>query len=102
MNENHPLYGVNKSELIQMARSAGLGNPGRDLSREELIELLETGDEKVEDRLERWRRAMQEHIKKNRRRMLSQLPNCNGKCRTFGCPDVVVTRCWRNFSKDMV
>jgi hypothetical protein len=111
-DERELLGGLNTTELVQIARSAGLGNVGQDLEREELIDLIVEGVEPEDgcdegeliepDRLERWRRAMERHISKNRKRLLSQLPGCNGKCTEFGCPDLIVTRCWDGFSRDMV
>jgi hypothetical protein len=99
MNE---LFELNKTELIQMCRRAGMGDVSRELSREEIIDLLVEGDEEGDDELSPWRRAMEAHIRANKKRLLSQLPGCNGKCTTFGCPDLIVTRCWDGFSQDMV
>lgn len=99
------LEGVSKSELIQMARNAGLGNLGRDLEPEEIIDALLTADG-PEDApscpLEGKRIKIQRHIDKNRNRLLSQLPGCDGCCTTFGCPDLVVVRCWEGFHRDML
>jgi len=95
---------LNKSELIQMARAAGLGNLGRNLSRRKIAEALvgaEAG-EIEQDALQEWRELMEAHIDKNRKRLLSQLPGCTGCCTTFGCPDVIVARCWDGFSRDML
>lgn len=33
-------------------------------------------------------------IQKNLSRLRTQLPQCNGKCTEFGCPDGVVTNCY--------
>jgi len=93
---------MNQTELRQLCRDAGLGNVGADLDRETLIRILEEEEDIPEGPLEKWRILMERHIDQNRRRLLSQLPGCDGKCTTFGCPDVIVTRCWRGFKNDMV
>lgn len=99
--------GVNHSELVQMARGAGLGNISRfmltgDELRDLLFNLAEPEDLAHEDPLEPWRRAMEDHIQRYKRRLLSQLPGCDGTCTTYGCPDLIVTRCWNGFKNDMV
>jgi hypothetical protein len=98
---------LNRSELVQVARAAGLGNVSRDSSPAELVELICTEEGLPVDRLQERRRAMQAHIEKHKNRLLSQLPGCTGKCTTFGCPDLIVMRCWGDgrttgFSRDML
>ena len=93
---------LNKTELVQMARSAGLGNVGHHLSRDEIIELIVDGEDADQDHLEEWRARIERHIFRNRKRLLSQLPGCNGKCKTYGCPDIIVTKCWEGFRRDML
>ena len=93
---------LNKSELIECARRYGLGDIGRETEREEIIDLIINSDDEHTDDLNSWREDIEAHIDKNRRRLLSQLPNCNGKCTEFGCPNLIVTRCWEAFSKDMI
>ena len=103
--ERELLSGLNKSELIQMARAAGLGNLGRDLSEDEIIDAILNADgpEDVQTcPLEGKRAKVERHINKNRRRLLSQLPGCDGTCTTFGCPDLVVVRCWEGFRHDIL
>lgn len=96
------LGAMNRSELVQLARSAGLGNVSRDRSVEELVDLV-YGDEMTElDKLDMWRHKIEAHIKRFRNRLLSQLPGCDGRCTTYGCPDLIVTRCWEGFSRDML
>ena len=106
MSDDHALLeGVNKSELIQMARSAGLGNLGRDLPEREIIEAIveaASPEEAPSCPLEGRRRKVERHIEKNKRRLLSQLPGCNGRCVTYGCPDVIVVRCWEGFRNDIL
>ena len=98
---------MNRSELVQTARSAGLGNVSRDSSRESLVTLLLTEEGLSVDALQSRRAAMQAHIERHRNRLLSQLPGCSGRCTTFGCPDLIVMRCWGDgrttgFSRDML
>lgn len=99
---SHPLDALNLTELIALCRQAQLGNLGRHLSREELYAALEDeifpGDCPLEER----RDLMQAHITKNYRRLRTQLPGCDGKCTTFGCPDIIVQRCWLGFKDDMI
>ena len=97
---SHPLDEVNLTELVQMARSAGLGNslPSRDA----IIEALDYGEETPLCPQEERRELMEAHIHKNFTRLRTQLPNCNGKCVTFGCPAMVVVRCWEGFKEDML
>jgi hypothetical protein len=106
MSSDHDLLrGLNKSELIQMARAAGLGNIGRNNSDEEIIEALveATSPEEVPScPLEGKRKKMEAHIMRNKRRLMSQLPNCTGQCTTFGCPDLIVMRCWGGFHNDIL
>jgi hypothetical protein len=93
---------VNLTELIELCREAGLGNFGRSTSREELYAALEDDILPQACPLEEKRELMQTHIKKNYRRLRTQLPGCNGKCVSFGCPDLVVQRCWAGFKDDMI
>lgn len=102
MNAHEILSGVNKSELIQMARASGAGNASRSLSREELIELLADGDECEESELEPWRRSVEAFCEQHPLQVASDLTQCNKKCTSFGCPDLVVARCFWRFEKHMI
>jgi len=98
---------MNRSELVQVARAAGLGNVSRDNTRADLVRLISEDEALPADHLQDRRRAIQAHIAKNKNRLLSQLPGCDGKCTTFGCPDAIVIRCWGDgrttgFSRDML
>lgn len=93
---------MNRSELVQIARLSGLGNVSRDRPQAELVEEIVTEEVGDVDALQVRREAIEAHIKKHRSRLLSQLPGCNGCCTTYGCPDLVVTRCWAGFSRDML
>lgn len=94
------LHSMNVSELVQIARGAGLGNLPRD--KELLVEAILASEPTGPDTLEERRARMQAHIREFRQRLLSQLPGCNGCCTTYGCPDLIVTRCWSGFSRDML
>jgi len=104
MTERELLQELNRSELIQMARTAGLGNTGRDCPEVELIDAILRGNSPKDAPscpLEGKRKKIERHIEKNKRRILSQLPGCNGCCTTYGCPDLVVVRCWEGFRRDI-
>lgn len=97
---SHPLDKVNTTELVQMARDLGLGNLPRD--RELLYAALEDDELTQRCPLEEKRSAMQKHIARNYARMRTQLPGCDGKCTTFGCPNLIVQRCWSGMSEDLL
>lgn len=97
-----PLEQMNTSELIELARAAGLGNLSHAYDRDEIIDAILDDMPLEPDLLEERRRAMEAHIQKHLSRLRSQLPGCPGTCTTFGCPDLVVARCWKGFSADMV
>jgi len=96
------LQGMNLSELVQVARVAGLGNLSRDLPKNVLVEAILEDEALPADALEVRRVAIERHIARYKNRLLSQLPGCTGKCTSYGCPDVIVTRCWLGFSRDML
>lgn len=93
---------MNLTELIELCREAGHGNFGKHTSREELYTALEEDILPEDCPLDQKRELMQVHIKKNYRRLRTQLPGCTGKCVTFGCPDLVVQGCWVGFKDDMI
>jgi hypothetical protein len=101
---DNPLHDMNVTELIQVAREAGFGNVSRALPREEIIALIEDGEETdaEKDALEDYRHEMEAHIKRNFRRIRTQLPGCNGKCMSYGCPDIIVQRCWGSYRDDIL
>ena len=98
-DEIHVLDNVNLTELVEMARKAELGNTRR--VREDLYAVLEDGDT-APCPLEKIRKRMQAHIKKNYRRLKTQLPGCTGECSTYGCPDLIVQRCWLGSKDEML
>ena len=93
---------MNRSELVQIARLAGLCNVARDRPIAALVEEISLDDPVEPDALQGRRKAIEEHIKKHRARLLSQLPGCTGCCTSYGCPDLIVMRCWAGFSRDML
>jgi hypothetical protein len=99
---SHPLDKVNLTELLQLGREGEVGNIGRQLPRSEIYKSLEEGEPEHDCPLEEKRVRMQRHIKKNYRRLRTQLPGCTGKCQTYGCPDLVVQKCWENAKGDML
>lgn len=96
------LRSMNRSELVQIARADGAGNVPRDASTRDLVDVVLTGEGAEPDALDERRDLMEKHITRNRGRLLSQLPGCTGKCVTYGCPDLIVMRCWKAFSRDML
>ena len=98
------LKDLNNTELVEACRAAGLGAVERIVAPAALHSVLEG----VEDpsafpcHLEGKRKMMEAHIEKNWRRLRTQLPGCNGKCVSFGCPNLIVQRCWKGFSGDIL
>jgi len=97
----HPLDQLNLTELIQLCREAGLGSVGRATPREQVYAALDEGA-RADCPLEERRETMEAHIRANYRRLRTQLPGCNGKCTTFGCPDLIVQRCWNGLKDDIL
>lgn len=100
MKADDPLAGLNVTELVQLARAAGLGNLPRD--REVLREALLSDCPGPQDALSEKRARMEAHIQKFYARMRTQLPDCTGKCTSFGCPDLIVQRCWAGMRQGML
>lgn len=98
----HVLDSVNLTELIEMCREAGLGNLSRFSTRQELYDALEFDEISAECPLEEKRVLMEGHIQARFRRLRTQLPCPKGRCITFGCPDLVVQRCWAGMKDDML
>jgi hypothetical protein len=93
---------INKSELIALARAEGMGNLSRRNSRETVLNSLEGEGDPEPCPLEENRETMERHIKRNWRRIRTQLPACDGTCTTFGCPDAVVLGCWLKFKREIL
>jgi hypothetical protein len=93
---------MNRTELIELLREDGLGNVSR-ANKMDLLEIaLDTDVDLEQCPLEERRASMQRHIKRNWRRIRTQLPRCNGKCETFGCPDAIVIGCWFRFKDEIL
>lgn len=80
----------NETELIGLAHKQGLGRIRRGLSKETLIALvsgaIKVGPEHLAQSV-RTRGVLEDFITLNRKKLESQLPGCNGRCRTFHCTD---------------
>lgn len=98
---SHPLDRLNLTELLELCRSAGVGNVGRATPRDEIYRMLD-GETDAHCPLESKRVLMERHIKKHFNSLRTQLPGCNGKCTSFGCPDAIVQRCFDGFRNSML
>lgn len=86
---------VNKTELRAIVKEYEEVDIRRSATSDELIAILDTGyDPKYMCPLIPIKDKMETYIQTNIRKMRTQLPDCNGKCTTFGCPDGVVTNCY--------
>jgi hypothetical protein len=84
------LLRCNESELLWMARLQGLPILRRDLPRDELISIVSgalspgvthiSNTNYTRDRLEQF-------VNRHMARLYSQLPGCDGKCRSFKCSE---------------
>jgi len=87
---DEPLYELNESELLWMARLQGLPLLRRGIPREELVELV-SGSRAVEERHQAstnyTRGRLEDFVQANIDRLRGQLPGCNGLCRTFQCTE---------------
>ena len=96
---------LNRTEIAELARKYGLGNIDRLSNRESLLSFID-GDiddpDSPECPMSEHRETMENHITRNFRRLRTQLPNCNGKCTSFGCPELIVIRCWDAFKDDII
>ena len=99
---SHPLDDLNLTELIATARLCGAGAVGRQTPREEIYKILDGLESGGYCPLEERRQKMESHIQRYYRRLRTQLPGCTGKCTSFGCPDIIVQRCWLGFRDDML
>lgn len=93
---------LNKSEAIDLLREEQRVNKSRANGVQHLIGELE-GESRASDcPLEPRRLKMERHIQKYWTRIRTQLPHCNGKCTTFGCPDGIVVGCWLRFKDEIL
>ena len=94
---------INRTELVELARELGAGNLSKLSSREQIYDVIDgLSEEGTPCPLEEHRTTMERHIQRNFRRLRTQLPGCTGKCRTYGCPDGIVLRCWMAFKDDVI
>lgn len=93
---------INKTELVKILREgAGVDSPSSYIHAHREMDLEELPDDIPEGVLQGRREAIEAHIKKYISRLRTQLPGCTGSCTTYGCPDLIVTRCWEGFKRDM-
>lgn len=91
------LLTCNETELLKIAREQGLGILKQGLPKELLISFVtgevEPGPEHKAD-VEYTRAKLEIFIADNWGRVRSQLPGCNGKCRTYPCSDTRHMQCF--------
>lgn len=90
--EDEILMQCNETELMQMARAQGLPPLKRGLPKQELVAIVSgerdplpiqiANTSYTRDKLQ----ALIQHPN-NWGRLMSQLPGCNGKCKTFSCTE---------------
>jgi hypothetical protein len=93
---------LNRTEIQELIREVDGENAYREAPRKELTDALDESGEIPTCPLEPHRQEMEQHIRKNYRRLRTQLPGCDGKCTTYGCPNIVVVRCWTGFKDDIL
>lgn len=95
---------LNRTELVETCRAAGLGSVRRTQDREQIYAVLEgiADPSKIECPIEGKRKMMCQHIQKNWKRLRTQLPGCTGNCVAYGCPNIIVQRCWKGFDGDIL
>ena len=86
---------LNKSEMCMLVKEYEDSDISREIDTETLINVLKEKDSPYDYRcpLSDIKYEMERYIQNNIIRLKSQLPGCNGKCTTYGCPDGVVTNC---------
>lgn len=80
----------NETELLALARVQGLGRIKMGLPREELVQLVRGAIPLQTHHMSETmatRGVLEVFIEQNWGRIRSQLPGCNGKCRTFECTE---------------
>jgi len=92
---------VNRTEIASICREEGLGNVER-MSDRIYDVVMGMDDEDIPCPLEEHRSTMERHIQRNFRRLRTQLPGCNGRCTTYGCPELIVIRCWQAMKSDII
>lgn len=87
---------LNTTELQKLGRDVDIEIP-KTLDMDRALGAIADGAQPKVKTLAEHKSTMEKHIQKYYRRLKSQLPDCQGKCTTHGCPDVVVSRCWLLF-----
>lgn len=90
------LHQCNETELLSIARKAGIGLLKRGLDRETLIAIVagEVNPEPGHFAATKYtREKLQLFIVRNWGILASQLPGCNGQCTTFPCSDAQHSAC---------
>lgn len=86
---------INKSELRLIIKEYEEIDIRRSATSEQLISILDDGySPEYMCPLVPVKEQMEEYIQRNIRKMRTQLPDCNGKCTTYGCSDGVITNCY--------
>lgn len=88
--DDQVLFECNETELLTIARQAGLGRLRRGLLKEELVAIVSGYAHPRPDQLSGTgltRQSLEATIKANIEVMRSQLPGCNGRCTTYHCSD---------------
>lgn len=84
------LFECNETELLTIARQAGLGRLRRGLPKEELVAIVSGWAFPRADQMSGTgltRQSLEATIKANLEVMRSQLPGCNGRCTIYHCSD---------------
>jgi hypothetical protein len=87
---------LNKTEIQELLRDLNGMNAYREAPPAQLEDALDGLGEAPPCPLEPQREAMEAHIKEYYRRLRTQLPGCDGRCTSFGCPNLIVVRCWES------
>ena len=93
---------LNRTELQSILRDLEKQNAFREAPRAKLVAALDGVEDVPNCPLDPHRIEMERHIQKNYRRLRTQLPGCDGRCTTFGCPNLIVTRCWLGIKDDIL
>ena len=93
---------INRTEMQYLLREVDEINAFREAPRAALQDAIDGLREAPLCPLEPHRQEMERHIQKNYRRLRTQLPGCTGKCVSYGCPNLVVMRCWTGIKDDIL
>jgi len=93
---------LNRTELQGLCREIDNKNVHREAPRTSLTDALDGVGSTPDCPIDPHRLEMENHIRRNYRRLRTQLPGCDGKCTTYGCPNIVVVRCWVGFKEDIL